>query len=254
MTGGTPPWRTCSRLWMDPWQRVRRTGRSHRPGCDVPLQRSDNGKLCEGVTAGTEALPFIACTGHPPCSCAPTLGSLSTDGSRATETLSSTAAIRTQIAEGLDAGAGLLLELTGPDPQDRFSLSPEDGSITALLRAVHPAVKLDAVGALPLAAHGSTASGVLTAAECAVSARAPEFVVVVDDSEPAPCPRLAASAIPRGLASHPRQHPCPSPTSGTRANRPTPPWSASPVTLAATSAAEDSSPPNAPTPSDLFGE
>jgi putative ATP-dependent endonuclease of the OLD family len=61
------------------------------------------------------------------------LGSLSTDGSRATETFSSPAAIRTHIAEVLDAGAGLLLELTGPDPQDRFSLSPRTARLQPFL-------------------------------------------------------------------------------------------------------------------------
>jgi putative ATP-dependent endonuclease of OLD family len=109
------------------------------------------------------------------------LDALSADVQQATEAFSDAGAIRDQIGEVLDAGAGLLLELAGSNPQERFSFITEDGSLAALLRAVQPAVDLDAAGVLPLSAHGSTASGILTIAEGAVFARAPEAVVAVDD-------------------------------------------------------------------------
>ena len=83
--------------------------------------------------------------------------------------------------EVLGAGAGLLMELTGPAPEDRFSFIAEDGSTAALLRAVQPAAELDLAGPLPLSVHGSTARGILATAEGVVSARTPASVVAVDD-------------------------------------------------------------------------
>lgn len=146
-----------------------------------------------------QALPFIALHRSPPLQLraegllrgliedadAPALTAaldmLRGDIVTATGAFSDTRVVREQIAGVLGAGAGLLLELTGPKPENQFSFITEDGSLAALLRAVQPAAELDAAGVLPMTAHGSTATGVLTVAEGAVSARAPEAVVVVDD-------------------------------------------------------------------------
>jgi putative ATP-dependent endonuclease of the OLD family len=146
-----------------------------------------------------ESLPFIALRSDPPlqlraegmlrgliedtdaASLAIALETLGTDVAAATTSFSGTAVIRAQIAEVLGAGAGLLMELTDPAPEDRFSFITEDGSTAALLRAVQPAAELDRAGPLPLSVHGSTVRGILATAEGAVSARAPESVVVVDD-------------------------------------------------------------------------
>jgi putative ATP-dependent endonuclease of OLD family len=145
------------------------------------------------------ALPFIALRRDPPlqlraegmlrglieetgaATLATALETLGTDVAIATTSFSGTAVIRAQIAEVLGAGAGLLMELTGPAPEDRFSFITEDGSTAALLRAVQPAAELDLAGPLPLSVHGSTARGILVTAEGAVSARTPASVVAVDD-------------------------------------------------------------------------
>jgi putative ATP-dependent endonuclease of the OLD family len=158
-----------------------------------------NGAFARASRQEREALPFIALHRAPALQLraegllralvedadAPGLNmaleTLGIEVAKATEAFSSVAAIRAQIAEVLSAGAGLLLELSEDHPENRFSFVTEDGSVAALLRAVQPAVHLDDAGVLPLSAHGSTATGVLTVAEGAVSARAPESVVVVDD-------------------------------------------------------------------------
>ena len=146
-----------------------------------------------------EALPFIALRRTPPlqlrsegllralveesdpASLGGALDALTSDVDAATDTFSAEQVIRDQVAEVLSAGAGLLLELTGPNPENKFGFIAEDGSLAALLRSVQPAVELDAAGTLPLTAHGSTAAGILTAAEGIVSAKAPEAIVIVDD-------------------------------------------------------------------------
>jgi hypothetical protein len=146
-----------------------------------------------------EALPFIALHRNPPLQLRaegllrgliedadPTAFATALDAllgavATATDGFSTTPVVREQIAEVLNAGVAELMELHGPDPEDRFSFVTEDGSIAGLLRAVQPALDLDGAGPLPLSSHGSTATGILAAAEGAVSARAPESVVVVDD-------------------------------------------------------------------------
>ena len=146
-----------------------------------------------------ESLPFIAIHRNPPLqlraegllrqlaedadadSLATALEKLGADVATATASFSDAEVVRAEVAEVLNAGAGLLMELTGPSPEDRFSFVTEDGSIAALLRAIQPAVELDAAGPLPLTVHGSTARGILSMAEGVVSARAPASVVAVDD-------------------------------------------------------------------------
>lgn len=58
---------------------------------------------------------------------------------------------------------------------------PEDGSLSALLRAVQPALMLDDAGLLPLPNHGSTTKAVLTAAEAMLLATAQGKAVVLGD-------------------------------------------------------------------------
>ena len=57
----------------------------------------------------------------------------------------------------------------------------EDGSVSALLRRLQPAVQLDGAGPLPLGSHGSTASGVLSAAEAMLLGSVPGAVILADD-------------------------------------------------------------------------
>lgn len=110
-----------------------------------------------------------------------TLATLSADMAAATEKLAASSGVRKTIEEVLEAGAGRLLEMTGTDPADDVGFVAEDGSISAILRAIQPTLTLDDAGALPLTAHGSTTTGVLAAAEAIVSAASPGAIVVGDD-------------------------------------------------------------------------
>lgn len=58
---------------------------------------------------------------------------------------------------------------------------PEDGSLSALLRAIQPALDLDGAGPLALSSHGSTATAVLAAAEALLLATSTSGVVVLGD-------------------------------------------------------------------------
>ncbi|MGQ4482630.1 hypothetical protein [Streptomyces sp. SAS_276] len=57
----------------------------------------------------------------------------------------------------------------------------EDGSVSALLRALRAALRLDSAGLLALANHGSTATAVLSMAEALLLADVPGAVVLADD-------------------------------------------------------------------------
>lgn len=57
----------------------------------------------------------------------------------------------------------------------------EDGSLSALLRAVQPALHLDNAGLLSLPGHGSTATAILSTAEALVLASVPGAIVIGDD-------------------------------------------------------------------------
>ncbi|MEH0824545.1 MULTISPECIES: hypothetical protein [unclassified Micromonospora] len=106
---------------------------------------------------------------------------LGSDVAAATERLAGSSGIRKTIEEVLDAGAARLLQMTSAAPADDIGFASDDGSVGAMLRAMQPTLALDDAGGLPLAAHGSTTTGVLAAAEAVVSARAPGAIVLADD-------------------------------------------------------------------------
>lgn len=89
------------------------------------------------------------------------------------------------VADTLTAvlGVGGLLQRLGDDDVDtsRLGFLAEDGSVSALLRTLHPALELDSGGTLPLGSHGSTASAVLAAAEAVSAVDDPGAVVLADD-------------------------------------------------------------------------
>src|SRR5262249_56311121 len=109
------------------------------------------------------------------------LTKLGTDMDTATEALAASSGIRKTIEQVLDAGAAQLLEMTSTVPADDIGFATDDGSVSAILRAISPTLTLDAAGPLPLTAHGSTTTGVLTAAEAVLSAAAPGAIVLGDD-------------------------------------------------------------------------
>ena len=98
----------------------------------------------------------------------------------ATEEFSSADAVSAGLSRVVAAGTGDLLGLTSAS---KVGFVPDDGSLAALLRALQPAIDLDAAGFVPLRSHGSTAAGVLSASEAVAAAAAypSGLVVVVDD-------------------------------------------------------------------------
>jgi hypothetical protein len=81
----------------------------------------------------------------------------------------------------LQAG-GLARHLSETSPTaTAVRFRPEDGSLSALLRAVQPAIELDEAGLLTLSSHGSTAAAVLAAAEALLLAATVEGAIVLGD-------------------------------------------------------------------------
>lgn len=99
----------------------------------------------------------------------------------ATQTLADSDAVQAALKLVTQHGAQRLLELDRSDPTAAIGFTAEDGSLAALLRAVQPTLDLDTAGALPLSAHGSTASAVLAAAEASATAQAGDAIVIADD-------------------------------------------------------------------------
>lgn len=65
---------------------------------------------------------------------------------------------------------------------DRVRFQAEDGSLSALLRAVQPALQLDEAGPLALTSHGSTATAILSTAEALLLVSSvPGAIVLSDD-------------------------------------------------------------------------
>lgn len=99
----------------------------------------------------------------------------------ATDALSADATIAGTVDGVLQAGglAGHLADAPPTAANVRFR--PEDGSLTALLRAVQPALELDDAGLLMLSSHGSTAATLLSAAEALLLSASVEGAIVLCD-------------------------------------------------------------------------
>ncbi|MGC4819079.1 hypothetical protein [Micromonospora sp. DT63] len=179
--------RLCYRLRFDPateiaehWVEYPKTGnrvpRSEREllapivlDRRTPLQMRPDGVFRRLVADADEANLLTALT------------KLGTDVDSATEALADSSGIRKTIEEVLQAGAAQLLEMNSTVPADDIGFTTDDGSVSAILRAMRPTLTLDTAGPLPVTAHGSTTTGVLTAAEAVVSAAAPGAIVLGDD-------------------------------------------------------------------------
>jgi len=76
-----------------------------------------------------------------------------------------------------------ILDISPAGPvEELVQFRAEDGTVAGLLRALQPALQMDAAGPhLPLRRHGSTAGAVLDAAEAMITARRADAVVVADD-------------------------------------------------------------------------
>lgn len=99
----------------------------------------------------------------------------------ATHTLSGDPAIAGTVEAVLQVG-GIARHLAESQPtSEQIRFQPEDGSLSALLRAVQPALELDGAGPLALTSHGSTATAVLAAAEALLVAASFEGAVILGD-------------------------------------------------------------------------
>ncbi len=99
----------------------------------------------------------------------------------ATDALSADPTIAAAVDAVLQSGglAGHIADAAPTAADVRFR--PEDGSLSALLRAVQPALDLDDAGLLTLSNHGSTAATVLAAAEAVLLSASVEGAVVLGD-------------------------------------------------------------------------
>lgn len=99
----------------------------------------------------------------------------------ATEALAHRDEVKAALELVVAHGAQRLLGLDPSDPTAAIGFATEDGSLTALLRAMQPTLDLDAAGVLPLSAHGSTTTAILAAAEASATARTGDAIVLADD-------------------------------------------------------------------------
>lgn len=139
-------------------------------GAGKPLQLRAEGTLRRLVTD------------REPSAAAAAFRDLASAITSATAALSADSAIASTVDTVLSAG-GIGRRLAGePVTSDQVRFLAEDGSLSALLRAVQPALQLDDDGLLALRSHGSTVSAVLSAAEALVLAGSvPGAVVLGDD-------------------------------------------------------------------------
>lgn len=86
----------------------------------------------------------------------------------ATSSLTSASVVSQVLTRVIESGPQ---DLFGIENSGKFEFLPDDGSLAALLRALQPAVSMNAAGPLPVRSQGSTLQYVLSAAE-AVSAAA----------------------------------------------------------------------------------
>lgn len=100
----------------------------------------------------------------------------------ATDTLSADPVIAETLNAGISAG-GIARRLGDtPVTAEQVKFRTEDGTLSAILRTVQPALELDTGGLLPLRNHGSTTTSVLAAAESLLLTSAlPEPIVLADD-------------------------------------------------------------------------
>ncbi|MEO3875928.1 hypothetical protein ABGB18_44745 [Nonomuraea sp. B12E4] len=114
------------------------------------------------------------------------LQTLADDVAATTGKLADLKVVSQALARVLEDGVGGLLGLrSDPDDNDHYEkvigFSTGDGSVEALLRRLQAALTLDDSGALPVPAHGTTATAVLTVAEAMAAADLPGAVVLADN-------------------------------------------------------------------------
>jgi len=108
------------------------------------------------------------------------LSQLDQDVQSATGDFASAAVVTEVLGNVLDAGPDVLFGIEDPSAVE---FAADDGSLAALLRALQPALALDAAGPLPIRSHGSTIQSVFSVAEAIAAARDADsgVVVIADD-------------------------------------------------------------------------
>ena len=96
----------------------------------------------------------------------------------ATSSFSETAVVTNVLTKVIESGPR---DLFGIDDPANIEFLPEDGSLAALLRALQPAIAINAAGMLPVRSHGSTLQNVLSSAEAISAARDAESGIIIGD-------------------------------------------------------------------------
>ncbi|HEY0166605.1 MAG TPA: TOPRIM nucleotidyl transferase/hydrolase domain-containing protein [Jatrophihabitans sp.] len=99
----------------------------------------------------------------------------------AADALSTAPVIAETVDEVLGIGGVAEHVADGPLTSDDVRFRAEDGSLSALLRAVQPSLKLDNAGLISLSEHGSTTSAVMAAAEALLLASSTSGAIVLGD-------------------------------------------------------------------------
>lgn len=108
------------------------------------------------------------------------LAQLDEDVHAATGAFAGASVVTDVLDEVLEAGPRTLF---GIDDASAVDFVADDGSLAALLRALQPALSLDAAGPLPIRSHGSTIQSVFSVGEAIAAARDADtgVVVIADD-------------------------------------------------------------------------
>ncbi|MEO0492049.1 MAG: TOPRIM nucleotidyl transferase/hydrolase domain-containing protein [Actinomycetota bacterium] len=126
--------------------------------------RSDFRRILDGVDGGSLAGAF---------------DDLVDSVAEAGEALAKTTDIKTSVSKVLEPVEGPLGIDAADDTLVQFA--PEGGSLSDVLRTLHPAIDLGPPGHLPLARHGATASALVQAGEAIAALHSTGVVVIVDD-------------------------------------------------------------------------
>lgn len=110
-----------------------------------------------------------------------TLSTFTDDVHMATDTLASSNAVSEALKSMSARGASHALGIPGKRFEAGVGFAAEDGSISGLLRAIQATLNIDNAGALPISAHGSTATAILAITEAIAASKSGGKILIVDD-------------------------------------------------------------------------
>ncbi len=110
-----------------------------------------------------------------------TLSSFTDDVHSATDALASSDAVSQALKSMSGRGAAPALGISRTQFESGVAFVAEDGSISGLLRAIQATLDIDDAGALPISAHGSTATSILAVTEAIAASKSSGKILIVDD-------------------------------------------------------------------------